>query len=304
MDLYKNDIGSSSTDWLWRIAPQPVQLGYGSVRGNWLDARRLIYDHQLFCISQGGPVEIVIDGNRRIVERDQFLIIPPGKWHTRRNLSSQPAQRAWVHFNWTFQAGLTRWPVPTYEGGDIRRHELRPRPAWIPDVIFLGTISRPAEFFERHRLLNEMFNEGNASDRLKARSVLLELLLELLTPVDDSNPPDGGDEPAYRIRDELVSIAAEPFSSAPSIKQRLAESGQSYDHQARLFKKAFGITPLQYVNSLRMARARQLIAETDWTVQEVAAHLGFRDLTYFDRLFKKQYLATPSQLRKRDSKHQ
>ncbi len=285
--------------WLQRIAPQPAHVGYGSIRGGWLDSERMIFDHQLFCNRQGGPFDIEIESEIYSIEENHFLIIPPGRFHTRRNVGKQPAQRAWVHFDWMPVVQSGQWLGTVYAGGRINEDHIHYQPDWIPDQIFKGPIANPRHFFERHRILNDAFNQGTPRERFMARGLFLELLLSLLTPAEMPAMNAAVADRAYAIRSELALLAEEPFYQADSIRARLASRGQSYDHQARIFKKTFGITPLQYVNSLRMTRAKRLLAETNWPVQVVAEHLGFRDLTYFDRLFRKCFNCSPSTYRHR-----
>jgi len=53
-----------------------------------------------------------------------------------------------------------------------------------------------------------------------------------------------------------------------------------------LFKRATGHTPIDFFIHLRMRRACELLAETNLSVKEVAALLGYDDQFYFSRVFK------------------
>ena len=65
----------------------------------------------------------------------------------------------------------------------------------------------------------------------------------------------------------------------------------------RLFKKHFGISPLQYINKKKVERAQLLLITEDMLVKEVAAALGILDYSYFTRLFKKTTGKTPQEYR-------
>jgi len=58
-----------------------------------------------------------------------------------------------------------------------------------------------------------------------------------------------------------------------------------------------GGTPIDYFIKLRMEHARRLLAETSWSVKEVAATLGYEDPLYFSRVFKSVNSAPPSHYR-------
>lgn len=92
----------------------------------------------------------------------------------------------------------------------------------------------------------------------------------------------------------LVDIAERPFRDAPAIRDAIAAQGQSYDHLARRFKRAAGVTPLQHVNGLRMQRARRLLRDTELPIAEIAARLGFDSAAYFSRLYRQVQGTTPS----------
>ena len=67
---------------------------------------------------------------------------------------------------------------------------------------------------------------------------------------------------------------------------------------SRRFKLATGITPLNYLNELRMGKARELLRDTNIPVTDIAALVGFRDSTYFSRLFRTNNDISPVEYRK------
>ncbi len=61
----------------------------------------------------------------------------------------------------------------------------------------------------------------------------------------------------------------------------------------RLFAAHLGITPVRYMNDLRLARGRALLAETDMKVTEVAVACGFASASHFSKSFRKKYGLSP-----------
>jgi len=62
-----------------------------------------------------------------------------------------------------------------------------------------------------------------------------------------------------------------------------------------LFRKAHGISPVKYINDLRISRARELIASGMYSISEAAAMSGFHDDSYFSREFRKATGFSPSE---------
>lgn len=60
----------------------------------------------------------------------------------------------------------------------------------------------------------------------------------------------------------------------------------SKPHLFRLFRREIGISPLEYRNSLRIRRAKELLSDGECTVSEIASMLGFESGYYFSRVFK------------------
>ena len=67
---------------------------------------------------------------------------------------------------------------------------------------------------------------------------------------------------------------------------------------SRLFNKSVGKSVSEYVKSLRLQRACDLLVSTDHTVVGIAAEVGYVDCGYFCKLFKKQFACTPLEYRK------
>lgn len=53
----------------------------------------------------------------------------------------------------------------------------------------------------------------------------------------------------------------------------------------------------EYLNDMRLERARVMLCNTDHSIAEIALDCGFQSVTYFNRLFKRQYNCTPKEIR-------
>lgn len=76
--------------------------------------------------------------------------------------------------------------------------------------------------------------------------------------------------------------------------------GLSPSHFATLFRAATGYSVTEYIRSLRMARARELLSTSDLTVSAVAAIVGYNDPFHFSRQFRRQNGCSPSDYRQQN----
>ena len=61
-----------------------------------------------------------------------------------------------------------------------------------------------------------------------------------------------------------------------------------------LFKQHMGVTPYDYILTLRIIRSKELLVTTGLSVGQIGVNVGFKDSTYFIRMFKKRLGITPS----------
>lgn len=64
-----------------------------------------------------------------------------------------------------------------------------------------------------------------------------------------------------------------------------------------LFKELYGTTPIQYINRLRLQKAKELLSNTDTGIGEIAEIVGFQSIHYFSRYFKSKENYTPLEFR-------
>lgn len=69
----------------------------------------------------------------------------------------------------------------------------------------------------------------------------------------------------------------------------------------RTFKKATGLSVLEYITQERLRLAQELLAGTDWPIKQVAEAAGYGNYSYFTRLFKRNLGSTPQAYRQEHS---
>jgi transcriptional regulator of acetoin/glycerol metabolism len=74
-------------------------------------------------------------------------------------------------------------------------------------------------------------------------------------------------------------------------------AGLSVHHFARQFKQSIGVTPHHYLTQKRVERARQMLAQTDLSLSEIAYATGFSDQSHLARHFRQMLGTTPREFR-------
>ena len=67
----------------------------------------------------------------------------------------------------------------------------------------------------------------------------------------------------------------------------------------RRFEQATGMSPLEYVHTLRLEEAKQMLEATDAPIEAIANEVGYEDAGFFARLFRRNVDLTPGQYRRR-----
>ncbi|PDY44712.1 bifunctional transcriptional activator/DNA repair enzyme AdaA [Bacillus pseudomycoides] len=69
-------------------------------------------------------------------------------------------------------------------------------------------------------------------------------------------------------------------------------------HLQRTFKQMKGITPLEYIQQIRITKSMQYLTDTNQTIMEIAFTVGIPNTAHFATLFKKKTGYTPTEYRK------
>ncbi len=125
------------------------------------------------------------------------------------------------------------------------------------------------------------------------RARMLSLLYEML---DGLSAEESNDilRPALRLLHESESLSGITNATLAH------ECKISEVYFRRLFRERMGISPKQYVLSLRLQRAKQLLAEGNLKIWAVADACGFETDAHFCRSFQKHLGMTPSEYRRKN----
>lgn len=96
---------------------------------------------------------------------------------------------------------------------------------------------------------------------------------------------------------EILDFIHEHYNENISTSQLAKKYFLSEGYICHMFKKASGKTITGYLNDFRIEKASVLLKNTDESISEIAARVGFDDVNYFDRLFKKRMNINPKKYR-------
>lgn len=103
--------------------------------------------------------------------------------------------------------------------------------------------------------------------------------------------------PGFKLR-RITAWMAEHLAEEFSLARLAKQAEMSEFHFNRLFKRATGLPPSQYLIRLRLDAARRLLRETDRSVIEVANEVGYTNPSHFSQLFRKDTGLSPSDYRR------
>jgi transcriptional regulator GlxA family with amidase domain len=92
---------------------------------------------------------------------------------------------------------------------------------------------------------------------------------------------------------------ADHYQEASPVSAMARLSGLAERSFKRRFQQATGMSPLEYVHTVRLEEAKQMLESSDAPVEAIASEVGYEDAGFFSRLFRRQVNLTPSQYRKR-----
>ncbi|MCC8045426.1 MAG: AraC family transcriptional regulator [Clostridiales bacterium] len=144
-----------------------------------------------------------------------------------------------------------------------------------------------------------IFQEEAAFYELRLKALLMDLLADLYAYgcVENTNREDGSLHAEEQLK-EILTYIQEHYAESLSIHELAAVCHFSDTHFMNFFRKYTGTTCIEYLNRYRLAKAASALEETDSPVMDIALENGFRNISYFNKLFKNQFGITPREYRK------
>ena len=142
--------------------------------------------------------------------------------------------------------------------------------------------------------LNQIIEIAKASDICDTHELVLILNKMFLKMHDHIRSVETSRDIGTQMKDFLNTQITCKFE----IGHLCRHISRSESQTIRIFKKAFGTTPYNYVLEQKISFAKKLLVDTSLTINQIAHKLCFSDEYYFSNIFKKKTGQTPSQYRK------
>ena len=144
-------------------------------------------------------------------------------------------------------------------------------------------------------IIDEMYllSKGDDAAQMRTYGLFFELASKAL-PLMQVNPTR---LPPTPLQDAIAYIE-EHYATITSVQEIAAACYLSESRLYHIFKDHLNITPISYLNHLRVQKAMALLAKPELSIQQIAEQLNFHSEYYFRKTFQKITGVLPSHFRK------
>jgi AraC-like DNA-binding protein len=220
----------------------------------------------------GGAVDLKVDARQWRLEGRWFWSAYPGPrigFHTARG------HRSWSHRYIAFRGNIVkRWT-------DAGLFPIDPQPA-----------PRGHDYGERFDALLQQVSRADKWSTMRAGHILEGLLIDL------AEDRAGGEHCPAWLKKTIERLDRAALGDEIDYDVVAADLGMAQSTLRRRFRQATGMPPHEFVLNARVAQARQLLGETDLPIKSIAQKLGYRDVYFFSRQFRRHAGVPPALYRK------
>jgi AraC-like DNA-binding protein len=216
-----------------------------------------------------GQALYTINGEKTDIKKGDILFFQKGQIHSAVSTPENP----WAYYSIAFDISF----VSPKEISAIEK---------IPAVHSVKYFAEYANVFQK---LSYVWTAKTMGYTIKCRSLIMELLYLIIQEMQNF----GGKLSHSRVIEEIRNYMIENYTKTFQIKDLAQMAGMSPSHFRMLFKKHTGQTVIQYQNLLKINKACDLLQSGVCNITEAAYSVGYNDIYYFSRLFKKTVGVSP-----------
>ncbi|MFL0555419.1 response regulator [Paenibacillus barengoltzii] len=140
----------------------------------------------------------------------------------------------------------------------------------------------------------QIVHSGLNNDFQSVPQVVMRMKQASNSPVALLDPPKGSGEKAIEVALQYIK---EHYNEELSLEKVASIVFLNPAYFSQLFKQKVGLGYKEYVTSLRLEQAKQLLLNPKLKVGEIAEYLGYQDIRHFAQMFRKKYHVTPNEYR-------
>ncbi len=191
-------------------------------------------------------------------------------------------------------------PIEIFEEGILK--EFYEETGTLTDFIKGKSASKEYLYFvysENHiykRIIDYILLEANSKRETHSHLQALLLLLVAELSAEQKTRTDASNNKMV----EILTFMEKNYATI-SMKDIAEHFNYTENYLTKFIKKSTGQNASQLLIELRLTKACELLADTDYPVEEIAYNIGYKSSGYFYNLFKKTYHITPVQYREMNS---
>lgn len=228
----------------------------------------------IYCVDGSGFY--VVDGKRHEVKKNQYFILPIGKPHEYGATEGHHWTIYWVHFRGK--------AAHVFAEG-----------AATPQTINVTMQSRISERINIFEEILTTLHLGDGIEDLRYASSLLAHFLASMRYLEQFRRAKAEEE--RDIVEQAIHYMRENIEQHITMDAVLRYVGYSQSHFSTVFKKKTGVSPITYINRLKIEHACRLLRSTDMKIYMICYKVGIEDPLYFSRLFSKLMGMSPTEYR-------
>ena len=151
-------------------------------------------------------------------------------------------------------------------------------------------------YFVLKSLVLEMDERGK-ENLLMVHLLLSQLLIQIGRLAVEARAIEPKQQSNMYVK-KVITYLHENYDCEIQMKDIAADVNLHPGYLHRIFKIATGLTVMEYLTSVRMEKAKMLLAETEIPLIEISDYIGINSRQYFSSLFKKYTQQTPVEYRK------
>ncbi len=169
---------------------------------------------------------------------------------------------------------------------------------WRDTIRVAGPVANFAEDSDTLRLAREIFLK-NMSHQIKTPQQASAMAYNfLMSIIDDILPASDSENKPPPFLDAVTEFSIRHLHEDIGVADLADAAGFSRFHFSRVFKAWYGEGPSRFLHDLRMKRAVRLLQTERAAIKDIADQCGFKDPSYFCKVFRKEYGISPEKFRK------